>query len=80
MHSNTFGIDEWKMRPRDVDQRVLHYELDLPNMRIHDLHHQLMMAYFMRIIINIFFLRFHSSGIRGLCLIKLPKATFHNIM
>ena len=21
----------------DVDQRVLHYELDLPNMRIHDL-------------------------------------------
>ena len=40
MHSNTFGIDEWKMRPMSsVDQRVLHYELeDLPNMRIHDLH------------------------------------------
>ena len=60
----------------DVDQRVLHYELDLPNMRIHDLHHQLMMTYFMRIF-HIFLLRFHSSQIRGLCLIKLPRATFH---
>ena len=75
MHSNTYGIDEWKMRPMSA-KCVLHYELDLPNMRIHDLHHQLMMTYFMRIF-HIFLLRFHSSEIRGLCLMKWPRATFH---